>query len=72
MEFYYTAADENPFHEQLYKKDGEPDVCGHAELPLSYNLGLTCAECHGTYAADKEWLECNLCDQCFHEECFFI
>ena len=44
--------------------------CGHAELPLSYNSDLKCAECHGTYAAHQEWLKCNLCDQWFHDECF--
>lgn len=58
--------DEQPFHEQWYKKDGDPDVCGYAELLLSYNPDLTCAECHGTCAADREWLKCNLCDQGFH------
>ena len=26
MEFCYTTMDEKPFHEQWYKKDGEPDV----------------------------------------------
>ena len=41
MEFFYTAADEQPFHVQYYKKDGDPDVCGHAELPLSYNPDQT-------------------------------
>ena len=63
MDFYCTAADEKPFHEQWCKKDGDPDVCGHAELPLSYNPDLTFAECHGTYAADQEWLKCKLYDQ---------
>ena len=70
MGFYYTVVDEKPFHEQWYKSDGDPDVCGHAELPLSYSPDLTCAECHGTYAADQERWECNLCGQWFHEERF--
>ena len=38
MEFFYTAVDEKPFHVQYYKKDGDLDVCGHAELPLSLTL----------------------------------
>ena len=54
MEIYYTAVDKKPLQEQWHKKDGDPDVCGHAELPLSYNPHLTCAECNGTYAADQE------------------
>ena len=53
---------------QWDKKDGDTDVCGQAELPLSYNPDLTCAECHETYAADQEGLGCNLCDQWYHEE----
>ena len=72
MEFFDTAADEQPFHVQYYKKDGDPDVCGHAELPLSYNPDQICAECHGIYVINEEWLECNLCDQWFHEEWFFL
>ena len=72
MEFFYTAADEQPFHVQYYKKDGDSDVCGHAELPLSNNPDQTCAEYHGIYVVYEEWLECNLCDQWFHEECFFL
>ena len=71
LEFFKTAVDEQPFHVQYYKKDRDPDVCGHAELPLCYNSDQTCAECYGIYAKDQEWLECNLCDQWFHEECFF-
>ena len=46
--------DEKTFHEQKYNKDGYPDICGHAERPLSYSPDLTCAECNGTYAADQE------------------
>ena len=71
LEFFKTAVDEQPFHVQHCKKDRDPDVCGHAELPLCYNPDQTCAECHGIYAKNKEWLECNLCDQWFHEEYFF-
>ena len=54
LEFYKTAVDEQPFHIQYYKKVGDPDVCGHAELPLCYNPDQTCAECHGIYAKDQE------------------
>ena len=72
MEFFYTAADEQLFHVQYYKKDGDPDVCGHVELPLSCNPDQTRAECHGIYVINEEWLERNLCDQWFHEECFFL
>ena len=37
LEFFRTAADSSPFHEQWYKKEGDADVCGHDELPLAFN-----------------------------------
>ena len=37
LEFYHTAADQLPFHEQWYTKDSNPEVCGHPELPLSFD-----------------------------------
>ena len=70
LDFYNTAADELPFHTQWYRKEGDPDVCGHAELPLIFDPTMTCAECKGKYQLDEEWLECELCDQWFHEQCF--
>ena len=48
LEFFKRAVDE-----QYYKKDGYPDVCGHAELTLCYNPDQTCAECHGIHAKDR-------------------
>ena len=72
LEFFRTAADSTPFHEQWYKKQGDAYICGHDELPLAFNPDQTCAHCHGIYVQDQEWMECNLCDQWFHEECFFI
>ena len=56
----------------MLQKDGDPDVCGHAELSLCYNLDQTYAKCHSIYTEGQEWLKCNLCDQWFHEECFFL
>ena len=70
LEFFKTAVDEQPFHVQYYKKDGNPDVCGHTELPLCYNPDQTCAECHSIYVKDQKCLECNLCDQWFMKNVF--
>ena len=49
MEFFKRAVDEEPFHVKYYKKDENPDLCGHVELPLCYNPGQTCAGCHGIF-----------------------
>ena len=72
LEFFRTAADSTPLHEQWYKKQGDAYICGHDELPLAFNPDQTCAHCHRIYVQDQEWMECNLCNQWFHEECFFI
>ena len=49
IEFFKRAVDEEPFHVKYYKKDEDPDLCGDVELPLCYNPGQTCAECHGAF-----------------------
>ena len=54
LQFFQTAVDEAPFHEQWYRKDGDPDVCGHAALPLSYNPNTTCGHCRGKYQNGEE------------------
>ena len=56
MEFHYIEVNKKPFHEECFKKDGDPNVCGNAELPLSYKLHLRRAECYGSYAANNECL----------------
>ena len=49
IEFFKRAVDEEPFHVKYYKKDEDPDLCGDVKLPLCYNPGQTCAECHDTF-----------------------
>ena len=36
MEFYELADETSPFHIQWYRKEGDPEVCGHNQLSLSY------------------------------------
>ena len=54
LESYHTAADQSPFHEQWYRKDGDPEVCGHPELPLSFDPSVTCAKCCVQYKKNEE------------------
>ena len=70
LEFFKLASDQEPFYIQWYRKEGDPEVCGHDQLPLSFNIDTTCAQCRGQYNDDQDWLECTLCDQWFHETCF--
>ena len=70
MEFYELADETDPFHIQWYRKEGDPEVCGHNQLPFTYEIDQTCAYCKERYKGNEEWLECKLCDQWFHEACF--
>ena len=45
MEFYKLADKTNPFHIQWYSKEGNPEVCGHNQLPLNYEIDQTCGYC---------------------------
>ena len=70
MEFYELADETDPFHIQWYRKEGDPEVCGHNQLLFTYEIDQTCAYCKERYKGNEEWLECKLCDQWFHEACF--
>ena len=43
MEFYERADETDPFHIQWYRKEGDPEVFGHNQLPLSHEINQTCA-----------------------------
>ena len=70
LEFFQTD-DDSPFHEQWYRRDDDPEVCGHNELPLSLNANVLCPCCLQKYKEYDEWLKCRICDQWFHHECFY-
>ena len=70
MEFYRLADETDPFHIQLYHKESHPKVCGHNQLPLSYETDQTCSYRKERYKGNEELLEYKLCDQWFHEACF--
>ena len=53
----------------FYRKDDDPEACGHENLPSPFDVGQTCAFCKAKYVALKEkedWLQCKLCEQWFH------
>ena len=70
MEFYELADETDPFHIQWYRKEGDPEVCEHHQLPLSCEIDQTCGYCKERYKGNEEWLECKLYDQWFHEAFF--
>ena len=70
INFFNLATDVEPFFTQFYIKDGDPEVCGHEMLPLSFDPDQTCAFCKGRYEGKVEWLQCNICEQWFHQHCF--
>ena len=71
LEFYELADETDPFQIQWYHKEGNPEICGHNQLPLSYEINQTCGYCKERYKGNEEWLKCKLCDQWFHETLFW-
>ena len=68
IEFFKTAVDEEAFHTQWWKKAS--DVCGHEKSNKSDGECSTCGE---WYTEDgSEWLQCPICEQWFHETCFYV
>ena len=59
-EFYELADETDPFQIQWYRKEGEPEVYGHKQLPLSYETDQTCGYCKERCIGDEEGLECKL------------
>ena len=70
MEFYELVDETDPFHIQWYRKESDPEVCGHNQLQLSYETDQTCGYCKERYKGNEEWLGHKLCGQWFHEACF--
>ena len=70
IKFFKLANEDKPFYTQYYRKEGDPEVCGHESLPLVYDVDQTCAFCKGKYEGKEDWLECQLCEQWFHQTCF--
>ena len=69
IEFFKTAVDQEAFHTQWYKKAGDI-ICGHEKSDKSDNECSTCGE---WYTEDgSQWLQCPICEQCFHETCFHV
>ena len=54
INFFPVANDDDPFFTQFYRKDDDPEVCGHENLPLLFDVDQTCAFCKATYVALKE------------------
>ena len=69
IEFFKTAVDREAFYTQCYKEDGDV-VCGHEKSNKSNNECLTCGEWNTEDGS--EWLQCPICEQWFHETCFYI
>ena len=61
MEFYELADETDPFHIQWYCKEDDPEVRGHNQLLLSYEIDQMCGYCKERYKRNQEWLECKLC-----------
>ena len=52
IDFFRVANDDDPFF--TYRKDDDPEVCGHEDLPLLFDVDQICAFCKAKYVASKE------------------
>ena len=56
MKFYELAEETDSFHIQWYRKGSNPEVCGHNQLLLNYEIDQTCGYCKERYRGNEEWL----------------
>ena len=71
LQFYKIATDMDPFHSQVYLNQEEEDGCGH--VLASAPDDNICPHCCQVYTVDdRDWLRCPLCNQWFHEDCFYL
>ena len=73
IDFFRVTNDDDPFFTQFYRKDDDPEVCGHENLPLLFDVDQNRAFCKATYVALKEkedGLQCKLCEQWLYLSCF--
>ena len=69
LKFYYLTSDEKPFFTQYYRKECDPEVCGHDGLDGADEN--CCGKC-GEAENGLNWLCCPLCRMWFHEDCFYV
>ena len=61
IDFFCVANDDDPFFIQFYWKGDDPEVCGHEDLPLLFDVDQTCAFCKSKYVASKrKKIGCNV------------
>ena len=56
MKFYELAEETDSFHIQWYRKGSNPEVCGHNQLLLNYEIDQTRGYCKERYRGNVEWL----------------
>ena len=62
--FYFLSSDVDPFFTQWYGLE-----CGHTPRNVDDN---TCCHCYENYQCEEEWLKCPVCEQWYHDDCFYL
>lgn len=63
-EFFFLSEDSEPFFTRKYGIQ-----CGHKVMHLA-NDNL-CNYCENEYIEGEEWMQCPICSQWYHEQCFY-
>ena len=67
LKFYYMSTDPEPLYTQWYGPEG-----GHVENGQEENKCAFCLKSYNAADNDVEWIKCTICENWFHEQCFFV
>ena len=63
LKFFYLATDNEHFFTQYYRKDDDPEVCGHDNIDqMDISICLKC----GNAENGRDWLRCPICKMWFN------
>ena len=68
--FFKVVSDSFSFHEEFYRKYGDAEMCDYMFFSLWFSSDNTCAAFKDSHLGKKDWLECKICGQWFHEPFF--
>ena len=70
LQLFRIASDDEPFHDQWYRRNDGVEPCGHFDIPNGYDIHNTCGRClEGENGSS--WMQCPICAKWYHDGCFY-